>query len=305
MKKSIYIILVLLAGHVMAQRPVSSTYLYNGLLINPAYSGALNLLSATVTHRDQWVNIDGAPTHQTVNAHTSLYNNTIGVGFFGMRDQVGVHTNNSLYGTYAYKLRTGSGILSFGLQGGFDSRKSDFTELTVVDTSDPFFGGALTSFKPNFGTGLLYYNQNTFIGASVPYILRNKLFNLTEGNNGLTEARERRTYYAYGGKFIQISPLVVINPSVYLRLLENSPVGYDLNLTFILQDIAFIGASYKSRDRASVLLQLVLNENFTVGYAYDASFSDLNAYTPGSHEILINYRRKVNFTRDAQCPVYY
>lgn len=305
--KRIVLILVVMLGVALgahAQRPVSSTYLFNGLLINPAYAGALNLLSATVTHRDQWVNIDGAPTHQTFNAHASMYNNTIGVGLFGVHDKVGVHTNNSLYGTYAYKVRSSAGIMSFGLQGGFDSRQSDFTELTILDTGDPLLSGRVTSFKPNFGTGFLFYNQSVFLGASVPYILRNKLFNFDEGT-GVSDSKERRTYYLYGGNFIRISPTVVINPSAYFRVTENAPLGYDLNLTFILQDIAYVGASFKSRDRGTLILQLVLNDNFSVGYAYDASFSALNEYTPGSHEIMINYRRKVNFTHDAQCPVYY
>lgn len=293
----------------IAQKPLSSTYVFNGMMVNPAYAGALNLLSATVTHRDQWVNLDGAPSHQSFNAHTSLYNNTIGVGILGMRDQIGIHVNTSLYGAYSYKLRTSLGIMSFGLQGGFDSQNSNWNQLNVVEESDSKLRGLTSSFKPNFGMGFLFYNKDVFAGVSIPYALRNKVYNKREDESinfiSDSEARKRRTYYLYGGTFIHLSPNVVFNPSAYIRMIENAPLGYDLNATFILQEIAYVGAMFKSRDGLSFLLQLILNENFSVGYAYDYALTSLNNGTPGSHEIILNYRRKVNFTRDAQCPVYY
>ena len=52
--------------------------------------------------------------------------------------------------------------------------------------------------------------------------------------------------------------------------------------------------------------QFILNENFRVGYAYDAITSPLTQYTKGTHEIMINYRIKIkNNKRDPQCPVYF
>ena len=47
------------------QRPVTSTYMFNGLVLNPAYAGSLNVFSAVVTNRDQWINVDGAPIMQS------------------------------------------------------------------------------------------------------------------------------------------------------------------------------------------------------------------------------------------------
>ncbi len=56
------IILISLVGYSSnaQQRPITGTYMFNGLLINPAYAGSLNLFSATFVNREQWVNIDNA-----------------------------------------------------------------------------------------------------------------------------------------------------------------------------------------------------------------------------------------------------
>ena len=79
------------------QRPVVSTYQFNGLLINPAYAGSLNLFSATVTNRNKWVNVDGAPNSQSVYAHTTWAENRVGTGLTIQRDAVGVHEQYSVY----------------------------------------------------------------------------------------------------------------------------------------------------------------------------------------------------------------
>ncbi len=47
---------VLMVAAVSAQHtPLTSQYLFNGLLINPAYAGSRDALTANLTHRQQWV----------------------------------------------------------------------------------------------------------------------------------------------------------------------------------------------------------------------------------------------------------
>lgn len=99
-------------------RPNFSTYVYNGLQINPAYAGSLNVFSATFTNRNQWLNVDGAPISQNLTAHNSFRENQIGIGLNVSRDAVGVHEQHNVYGSFAYKIRTEVGILAMGLQGG-------------------------------------------------------------------------------------------------------------------------------------------------------------------------------------------
>ncbi len=296
------------------QRAITSTYMFNGLVLNPAYSGSLNVLSITAVHRDQWVNVDGAPRFQVFNAHTSLLSNRIGVGLIASKDQVGVHEDTGLYGTYAYKIRTQFGILAMGLQGGFNSRNSDFSNLALLDSSDPALNGLQSNFTPNFGTGLYFANPDFFIGVSVPYILENRVYRdvaqseliTTVRDEAFFESRESRYYYGTVGGVIHLSSSIKLNPSVLLRKQEEQPIGWDINVNVIFEEIAYAGVNVRRGGDMTFLAQMILNENFRVGYAYDAITNDLNDYSAGSHEILVNYRIKLrNFKKDPQCPVYF
>ncbi len=289
------------------QRAITSTYMFNGLVINPAYAGSLNVLSVTAVHRDQWVNVDGAPRFQVFNAHTSLLSNRIGVGLIASKDQVGVHEDTGLFGTYAYKIRTQYGILAMGLQGGFNSRRSNFNTLLLLDNSDPLLLGEQTNFTPNFGTGLYFANPDFFIGISVPYILENRVYdNIPELDDSFINTRESRYYYGTIGGVIHLNDMVKLNPSVLIRKQEEAPIGWDLNVNVIFEEIAYAGVNIRRGGDLTFLAQMILNENLRVGYAYDAITNDLNDYSAGSHEILVNYRIKLrNYKKDPQCPVYF
>ena len=65
-------LLVLVLPSFGQQDPLFSQYMFNPLIINPAYAGSREALSATILHRSQWVGFDGAPTTQTLGVHAPL-----------------------------------------------------------------------------------------------------------------------------------------------------------------------------------------------------------------------------------------
>jgi len=288
-------------------RPLTSTYPFNGLLTNPAYAGSLNVLSVIAVHREQWINVEGAPVFQALTAHSSFNANRVGVGLQATRDQIGSTNTVSVYGSYAYKIKTGFGILAMGLQGGFDSRTSDFTELTVFDPQDPFLSGVSNRTTPNFGTGLYFANPNMYVGFAVPYILENKTLVVDASDIGLeTNSRENRYYYITGGVIFPVNDLIKLSPSVLLRAQESNRFAYDITGMVIFDQIAYAGISYRNSKDITFIGQFILNENLRVGYAYDANTSEINTETSGSHEILLNYRIKLrNYKKDPECPVYF
>ncbi|MFY0655094.1 MAG: type IX secretion system membrane protein PorP/SprF [Cyclobacteriaceae bacterium] len=301
----IFISLLMVSGFnaFSQQRPVVSTYMFNGLLLNPAYAGSLDEFSATVTNRNQWVNVDGAPNSQSISAHTTWVENRVGTGLTIQRDAVGAHEQFSVYASYAYKIHMSGGILAMGLQGGFDNRISNLNQLNWYDPTDPL-NLRITRFNPNFGTGLYFANRKFFAGLSVPYILKPRIFNVTDGTG--SEAREARYYYFNFGNVMELSPTLKLNPSFLLRMQERANIGYDVNVNLIFSDIIYAGVSYRSGDAVVFLTQLVLNDNFRVGYAYDAVSSSLNAFTAGTHEIMLNYRKKIRGSKKHPlCPVYF
>ncbi len=272
------------------QRPVFSQYMFNGLILNPAYAGNQKQLSVSLLYRDQWVNFDGAPKTQTLIAHTALKDWPEGIGLLVSRDQIGVHDDYSIYGSFSHKINLGEniGTLSAGLQGGFNYTRSDFTKVRQGQINDPNFAGRVVRFSPNFGTGAFFNNKTTYAGISIPYILNNKI---VKKEDLLSEAREARYYFVTGGHVFTLSDLFKLKPSTLIRVQEGQPMGLDLNANLFIQDIVNIGTSYRSGDAIIFLFEIILNQNITFGYAYDRTLSRIVNYTDGTHELMLTFRR--------------
>ena len=289
---------------VAQQRPIQSLYMFDPLLINPAYAGNQVQLSATAIYRNQWVNLDGAPKTFTATAHTGFRKKKVGVGFILSNDQIGIHNDVGLYGCYSYKISiTRKGTLAFGLQGGFNNLRSDYNKLTLKSLNDPNLAGVDTKMNPNFGAGLYFRQDNFYAGISVPYILNNKVVGL-EGVGSI--AKQRRYYYLMGGFTHKVSNRVKVVPSALIRIQDEAPVSFDLNTIVVLYDVVGLGCSYRLEDAVVALFELQLNENFHVGYAYDITTSALRQYSNGTHELMINYRIRVSkWHKGLECPAYW
>jgi len=272
------------------QRPIFSQYMFNGLVLNPAYAGNQPQLSISFLHRDQWVNVEGAPKTNTLIAHTALKDRPVGLGLLISRDKIGVHDDYSIYGSYAYKLNIGIGTLSLGLQAGFNYMASDFRKLSTIDQNDALFAGSVSRFSPNFGTGAFFSNNTTYAGISIPYLINNKVY---KKEDFVSEAKEARYYFVTGGHVFTVSPTLKIKPSALIRVQEGQPMGVDLNTNVFLQEVLNIGLSYRSGDAATLLFELLLNKHLSMGYAYDHTLSQIRNYTDGTHEFMLTYRRSL------------
>jgi type IX secretion system PorP/SprF family membrane protein len=301
------LLLVILGGtgHVQAQqRPIQSLYMFDQLLINPAYAGAHVQLSATSIYRNQWVNFEGAPKTATATVHSGFFNSKVGVGVIVGRDQIGIHDDFNLYFAYSYKIKMANrGVLSMGIQGGFNNISSDFELLNRKYDGDPQMTGRNIKFAPNFGTGLFYSQGTFYAGAAAPYLINNEILTF-EGVPSL--AQQRRYYYFHGGKTFSMGPHVKLIPSTLVRFQEGAPLSFDINGNVVFHDTVGIGCSYRLGDSVIAMFELKINENFHVGYGYDVTTSDIRRYSQGSHEIMLNYRVRINrIHKGLECPSYF
>ena len=270
------------------QRPIFSQYMFNGMLINPAYAGYQKQLNATIQHRDQWINFDGAPNTQSLSVHAGLPDRKIGVGGLIYRDQIGVHEDFAFYGFYTYQLNFLTGTLSLGLQGGFNYRTDRYDLLNEADDGDPLTAvQQVRFFKPNFGTGAYYYNEKWFAGVSIPYLLASPVFELSDV---LSEVRDARNYYVMGGMVLDLAENVRWRPSALVRLQDGSPIGVDLNNSIIIYDKVFFGVGWRAGDAVFSTFEVQMNDNWRFGYSFDFLTSDIREYANGSHEFMLSYR---------------
>ncbi len=283
------------------QKPVLSQYMFSGLVLNPAYSGRHEYSSFTTMYRDQWINVPGAPKLATFTGQTGFKDRNIGVGFMVTEDRIGVHGNLSAYGSYSYYIKFPNGAkFSMGLQGGIDILRSDWSSLSILDQNDPVFNGSEINYMPNFGAGIFYFKKDFYIGFSVPYILTNQKANTEDF---FRDIRISRNYYLTGGKVFDVAVKLKVKPSFLLRMEDNMPLAIDINANLYYDEIIHIGVSYRQGDAVIGILGLQLNKYLKFSYAYDYIISELNAYTNGSHELMLQYRINFNAPKhNRMCP---
>jgi type IX secretion system PorP/SprF family membrane protein len=223
-------------------------------------------------------------------------------------DRIGSYSNTGLFGSYAYAIKVPSGgVLSMGLQAGFNNFKADFASLVQNEKSgsDNVFGGFMNEFRPNFGGGVFFYNKKMFAGFSVPTILTQADLS----NSRLDQLKTPRFYYLNVGLKLPIDPLtkrVIFQPSILIRAQDGTPLSGDINLNVVFDQFISIGTSYRSGDGIVLLLNYKLSEKFYVGYSYDWTTSDIRRYSKGSHEIMINFRSRIRKLHGSiECPNVY
>ena len=120
------------------QDAMFSHYMFNTQSINPGYVGSREVLSILSVIRSQWINFDGAPNTQTLSLNSPLFNDQLGFGFSILNDKIGPIKSTAFSVDLAYHLQvTQSGHkLSFGLKGGGNAFRSDFSTLDL-DPGDP------------------------------------------------------------------------------------------------------------------------------------------------------------------------
>lgn len=281
---------LVLAAMLHAQHtPLTTQYLFNGLLINPAYAGSREALTATLSWRQQWVGFEGAPSTQLLSVHSPWAGTNVGLGLIVYSDRIGVSRESGFMTNYAYRLRLGDGKLAFGIGAGLRMLQAEWTAVQTTDPGDQEFAsdshGVL---KPNFSAGAYYYNKKFFTGISVPFI-----FSQAYGPDGeswnMTEAPGHYQPMLTGGMLLDLTSDFKLKPSVLVRKAGAEPVQADLSVNVIWKDRVWLGGSYRTQDAVCLMLEVMPSSQFRLGYAYDLGISALNANHQGSHELMLQY----------------
>ncbi|MGB0930207.1 MAG: PorP/SprF family type IX secretion system membrane protein [Chitinophagales bacterium] len=272
-------------------------YMFNGLLLNPAYAGSSGNANISAFYRTQWVGLDGAPTSITLSGHGALGDDDqVGVGGFLEYDDIGLHNTLRFFGTYSYHLKIGGGKLGIGLQAGGAMFNADLSQAQTTGTSgtdDPVFQNDLSRFMPNFGIGLYYHSERFYLGASVPQLLTNRL---KSGESSISlVGQQYRHYFFTTGVVLELSENFKIIPSALVKMVPiNAPIQVDLNVNLMFANAFWVGSSIRMSEEMNpesldFLLGFKLKNGLRIGYSYDLTLSDLADFNSGSHEIGIGF----------------
>jgi len=303
MRIAVAVIALLALNPARAQQdPLYSQYMFNMLAVNPAYAGSADIFTTMALSRHQWVGFAGAPSTQTVLAHTPLKLQGLSAGFSLLNDRIGPSRQTGFYLDCAYRIRTGKDSrLAFGLKGGANLYQADLAALSTVDP-DAANASVRGELLPNFGFGVFWHSPTYYVGLSAPKLLQNEIDAIPAA--GIVTAVERRHWFLTAGYVIDIDRSVKFKPSMMLRMVQGAPLSVDVNANFLFRERIWLGGMYRVGNAFGVLGQYQINDQLRIGYAFDLTTTRIGAYNAGTHELMLNYDLRF-FTGRASSPRYF
>jgi type IX secretion system PorP/SprF family membrane protein len=269
--------------------PLTGQYLFNGLLINPAYAGSRDAMAINLTYRQQWVGFSGAPTTQILSAHSPIKSTRMSAGLLLLNDRIGVSRETSALANFAYRLPLRHGKLQFGLGGGVSFLQADWSSLAVQDRNDAQFAtNTRGSVQPNFSAGVYYYKKTYFIGASVPFVMTRR-YDADRERWTLRNDKAQYQPMITAGYIITLSKQLKLKPSTLVRYTVASGFQADLSSNLIINDRIWAGVSYRSGDAFIGSFEVLPTQQLRLGYAYELGLSAINPYHQGTHELMLQY----------------
>jgi len=289
MKKFLIILGALLGFNGFGQQELMvSQYMFNGLFLNPAYAGSHQYISSSLLHRTQWVNFAGAPRTALLAVDGAIPDKNMGLGLIVANDRIGATEQTDIAANYAYQLKLSKGKLAFGIKAGVANYILRSDRLTVWEENDDVFAGRKSAWLPKAGVGAYYFQDKWYAGLSVPTLLaydakQNFSFDVDEASF------LRRHYFLNGGYIFTLNENFKLKPSLLLKYERSAPLQADINMNLLYKNMFWFGASYRTGDAVTFMIEYQTNFRFRVGYAYDLTTSQLRRYSAGTHEIMIGY----------------
>ena len=261
-----------------------SQYMFNPFTINPAYAGSRSAFSAVMLYRNQWVGMAGAPQSSSLSIHTPLDGKNIGLGFNVINDKIGPTNNLGIFGTYAYHLRAGDGKLSMALRAGTYRFQLDGNAIEYKNI-DKFSGASVAGrFIPSFDFGLYYYTKTLYGGLAITHLTGSKVN--FDNISDLSTQLVRHYMVNFGYAYILNRDLIV-KPSTLVKYTANAPVNVDINLSVLIKEVFWLGASYRTSKDLVLIAEFNITDILRVGYSYDLGLNSLQEFSSGSHELFI------------------
>ena len=184
MKKIVTLVIILISGLSYSQQDAQfSNYMYNTLSFNPAYAGSRGTTSIYLSQRSQWIGLDGAPTTNALSYHSPLGSSNLGIGLSFLNDAIGPVEENLVSLDMSYTIQTSYDYkLAFGLRASAHMLNVDFNQLNIFNPGDVLAQNNINNrISPNFGFGVFWYSDKSYLGFSIPNLLQTKHINKNLG----------------------------------------------------------------------------------------------------------------------------
>lgn len=263
-------------------------YMYNTNNINPAYAGSREVLSIFGMYRTQWVGLDGAPDTGAFSLHSPV-SERVGLGLTIVNDKIGISDETTISVDFSYTIPINEDYkLAFGLKGTAHLLNVDYSKLLVNNPGDILLQNNIENrFSPNIGAGFYLYSDKFYAGISVPNMLETQHYDDNSATKSL--AGERMHGYLITGYVFDLTDDIKFKPAALAKAVKGAPLQVDVTGNFLFNERFTLGVAWRWDAAVSGLAGFQINNNWFIGYGYDAETTKLANYNSGSHEIFLRY----------------
>ncbi len=292
------------------QMPLFTQYREMHGILNPAavpygFLTNQNKTSFGVLNRRQWLDIPNSPTTQILRGEHFAADRTgvaLLAGGYLMNDQTGPTGFTGLYGRIAGVITNDADVggVSFGLSLGAVQYRLKTTELKLREEGDIRATEDRTTVYPDISIGAFWYQKTgdfsddyVYAGVSVPQMIGLDL-NIADVDKKLQYERVRH-YYASAGWYHFFGEGSFIEPSAWVKYVQNAPLNVDFNLRYQAANTFWVGAGTSLSGNIHAELGVILGKNigfdsnFRVGYGFDYSAQSYGSFVGTTHEINLSY----------------
>jgi type IX secretion system PorP/SprF family membrane protein len=286
-----FIVLFISVASYAQQDAQYTQYMYNTIIVNPAYAGSRQSMSIFALHRTQWVGLEGAPVTNSISINSPINDSKVGLGLSIVNDQIGPSDENNIAVDFSYTIPASEDYkMSFGLKASANLLNVDFTKLDQYPGSQIFEDNIDNKFSPNIGVGFYLHSDDAYVGISAPNLIETKHFDKSATSSSASHvATEKITYYLIAGYVFELSPSIKLKPALQTKFVQGAPLQVDVSANFMFDEKFVAGLAYRWSAAMSALVGFQASDSWFIGYSYDFDTTALANYNSGSHEIFLRY----------------
>ena len=260
------------------------------VLVNPGATGIEDHQQLILNYRNSWASFDGAPKTVTLNFHGPI-GNRLGFGAMLFQDNYGGLESSKGSITLSYTIDSPTNRLGFGLSTEYIQHVLSGSVLnnSIVSPDDFILLQRLDGnqfFDASFGVYGVYDKRFKY-GISLPSLISSKI-NTEDGSAG-----ERDLGYIVHLGYTTMFPDsdIKVEPTVFIKSLNNVPTHVDLNVRLSFLEDRFtggLGYTVGAHQQLGFMIGASIGElNFY--YSYGISTREFQTYNNGAHELTLGY----------------
>lgn len=262
------------------QLPLHNQYIYNPLVINPAFAGVPAVSSLNLTTRSQWIGFADGITTSSFSGNYALTENQ-GIGACVFQDNTGAISITGIELDYSFKfpfvadynISLGLGLVPYQyLYNANDVISNSYDP--VLDVSDK-----KTTFDANFG--LFIYSDFLYAGFSVLNMIQSSTVSSLTGDE--PNQLVRHYYGLVGYNYFNKSSKMGLEQTILMRHTSYSRTQFDFNIKANFNELFWVLCGYRTNKEILAGFGIKYGR-FGFIYNLDINHGEIGQYSNSSHE---------------------